>query len=50
MMLDKIKTFAEANGYTILRYDTAIANRELIMSAPGYSGSEQIFIGLYTSM
>lgn len=45
MMLDKIKTFAEANGYTILRYDTAIANRELIMRAPGYSGSEQIFIG-----
>lgn len=45
MMLDKIKTFAEANGYTILRYDTAIANRELIMSAPGFSGSENIYMG-----
>lgn len=45
MMLDKIKTFAEANGYTILRYDTAIANRELIMMAPGFSGTEEIFMG-----
>jgi hypothetical protein len=45
MMLDKIKTFAEANGYTILRYDTAIANRELIMMAPGFSGTEEIYMG-----
>jgi len=45
MMLDKIKTFAEANGYTILRYDTGIANRELIMKAPGLSGTEEIFMG-----
>jgi hypothetical protein len=45
MMLDKIKTFAEANSYTVLRYDTAIENRELILKAPGYSGTEEIFMG-----
>lgn len=45
MMLDKIKTFAELNGYTILRYDTAIEKRELIMMAPGLSGEEEIYIG-----
>lgn len=45
MMLDVIKTFAQANGYTILRYNTGIANRELIMQAPGLSGSDQIFMG-----
>lgn len=48
MMLDKIKTFAEANGYTILRYDTTVANRELIMKAPGYSGTDSIYIGFKT--
>lgn len=48
MMLDKIKTFAEANGYTILRYNTAIFNRELIMKAPGLSGTEEIFMGFRT--
>lgn len=45
MMLEKIRTFALANGYTQLRYEDAIANRELIMRAPGYTGSEQIIIG-----
>lgn len=45
MMLDKIKTFAEANGYTVLRYDTVSVNREVIMKAPGYSGTEEIFMG-----
>lgn len=48
MMLEKIKTFAEANGYTILRYDTASFNRELIMMAPGLSGTEEIFMGFRT--
>lgn len=48
MMLDKIKTFAEANGYVVLRYDTSIAQRELIMKAPGLSGTEEIFMGFRT--
>ncbi len=44
MMLDKIKTFAEANGWTTLRYDTGI-NREVILKGPGYTGTEEIFVG-----
>ncbi len=45
MMLDKIRTFAQANGYTVLRYDTSTPNRELILKASGYSTTEEIFIG-----
>lgn len=48
MMLDKIKTFAAASGYTILRYDNTSFNRELIMMAPGLSGTEQIYLGFRT--
>lgn len=48
MMLDVIKTFAAANGYTILRYDTASFERELIMKAPGLSGTDSIFLGFKT--
>ncbi len=46
-MLLKIKTFAEANGWTTLRYviPTDGSNRELIMRGVGLSGTEQIFIG-----
>lgn len=45
MMLDRIKTFAESNGYTILRYVTGGDRPELIMMAPGFSGEEQIYVG-----
>lgn len=46
-MLLKIKTFAEANGWTTLRYlnPTDGSNRELIMKGVGLSGTEEIFIG-----
>lgn len=47
-MLDVIKKFVEANGWTVLRYNTAAANRELILKAPGLSGTEEIFCGLRT--
>lgn len=49
-MLLKIKTFAEANGWTTLRYvnPTDGSNRELIMQGVGLSGTEQIFIGFRT--
>lgn len=50
-MLLKIKTFAEANGWTTLRYlnptpytDKTVI-RELILQGVGLSGTEQIFIG-----
>lgn len=47
-MLQRIRDFASANGYQVLRYDTAPANRELIMKAPGLSGSEEIYVGFRT--
>lgn len=50
-MLLKIKTLAEANGWTTLRYlnptpytDKTVI-RELILQGAGLSGTEQIFIG-----
>lgn len=43
--LGVIKTLAEANGWTTLRYDTASASRELIMRSSGLSGAEDIYIG-----
>lgn len=47
-MLQRIRDFAAANGWEILRYNTALANRELIMKAPGLSGAEEIFVGFRT--
>ena len=50
-MLLKIKTFAEANGWTTLRYlnpapvSGATGTRELIMKGTGLSGTEEIYIG-----
>lgn len=47
-MLEEIHDFCDANGWTILRYDTVSANRELIMMAPGLSGTEEIYVGVRT--
>jgi hypothetical protein len=47
-MLETIKDFAVANGWTVLRYDTAPENRELILKGIGLSGLEEIFIGIRT--
>ncbi|MDR1890113.1 MAG: hypothetical protein LBQ81_12175 [Zoogloeaceae bacterium] len=47
-LLETIKTFAAANGWQVLRYDTAIANRELILKGVGYTGQEEIYVGLHT--
>jgi len=46
-MLLKIKTLAEANGWTTLRYLNPIdgSNRELILKGVGLSGDQEIFIG-----
>lgn len=46
-----VKTFCEANGYTTLRYTTVgneTSGHELIMKAPGLTGTEEIFFGLRT--
>lgn len=47
-MLLAIKTLAEANGWTVLRYDDVSANRELILKGVGLSGTEEIFVGFRT--
>lgn len=47
-MLETIRDFASANGWTVLRYDTAPANRELILKGAGYTGEEEIFVGFRT--
>lgn len=47
-MLQVIRDFAAANGWTVLRYDTAPANRELILKGVGFSGTEEIFVGFRT--
>lgn len=47
-MLDKIREVAVASTFwTVMRYDTSIANRELILKGQGYSGTEEIYVGVY---
>ena len=45
-MLEVVATFAAANGWTVLRYDDTLVNHELILKAPGLSGTEAIYLGL----
>ena len=48
-LIAAIKAFCELNGYTTLRYTTVAgeaSGHELIMRAPGLSGTEQIFWGI----
>lgn len=47
-MLQVIRDFAVANGWVQLRYDTAPANRELILRGAGLSGTEEIYVGFRT--
>ncbi len=47
-MLQVVKEFAEANGWTVLRFIDNTASHELILKAPGLSGLEEIFVGLRT--
>lgn len=44
-MLAQIKALAEAVGWTTLRYNTGIAERELILFSTGTSGTESIYAG-----
>lgn len=44
-MMEAIRVLAIANGWTVLRNVNTGLYRELIMSATGLSGTEQIFIG-----
>lgn len=55
-LLERIATFMTTNAalvgageaWSILRYDTASANRELILQGVGLSGDEEIFVGIRT--
>lgn len=49
-MLLKIKTFAEAHGWTTLRYlnPSDGSNRELIMKGTGLDGTKEIYVGFRT--
>lgn len=47
-MLGIIKTLAEANGWTTLRYVNTGTDRELILEGVGLSATEEIFIGFKT--
>ena len=47
-VLAAIKTLAEANGWTTLRYNNTGTNRELILNSKGLSGTEDIYIGFRT--
>ena len=47
-LLGIIKTLAEANGWTTLRYVNTGTDRELILKGVGLSGVEEIFVGFKT--
>ena len=44
-VLAQIKALAEAVGWVTRRYDTGIAERELILFSDGTSGTESIYVG-----
>ena len=47
-ILGIIKTLAEANGWTTLRYVNTGTDREVILKGVGLSGAEEIFVGFKT--
>lgn len=46
--LELLRDFASANGWTVLRYIDSVENRELILRGAGYTGTEEIFVGVRT--
>lgn len=48
-MLDKIREVAVASGFwQVIRYDTSKADRELILKGQGFTGTEEIYVGVRT--
>lgn len=47
-MLETVRDFATNNGWSLLRFDDSQEEHELILKAPGLSGTEEIFVGLQT--
>lgn len=46
VMVETIADFCADNGWTVLRFDDTLDNHELILKAPGLSGTEEIFVGV----
>lgn len=46
-LLERLRNLCELEGWRILRYAPELAQPEVIMMAPGLSGNEQIFCGIY---
>ena len=44
-LLDVLRALAENAGWTTLRYDTSIPERELILRSTGTTGEEEITVG-----
>ena len=44
-LLDVLRALAEAAGWTTLRFDTSIPERELILRSTGTTGEEEITVG-----
>lgn len=48
-MLEKIRDVAVASTFwEVMRYNTTVANRELILKGKGYTGTEEIYVGVRT--
>lgn len=47
-LINLIRASCLTEGWTVLRYDTSGTNHELIMMAPGLSGTEEYYIGFKT--
>ncbi|MCX5466490.1 hypothetical protein [Acinetobacter nematophilus] len=48
-MLDKIREVAVASGFwQVMRYENTAANRELILKGQGFTGTEEIYVGVRT--
>lgn len=43
-----LKEICEAESWVTDRYDVSTENKELIMHAPGYSGTDEIYCGFYS--
>ena len=47
-LVEAFRDFAVANGWTVMRYSTVSVDHELILKAPGLTGTEEIFVGIQT--
>lgn len=47
-LLQTIHDFTSTNGWEVLRYNTALTNRELVIKGKGYSGQDEIYLCFYT--